>query len=100
MKQLPEDIDIKIDQLFARSADRQEVRKLLSGLFSASLNVGPAQLSRSILMLSDGKLAEVKNIIEQKFFGDPRDIIMMAEKKAGNPGHYFIPSFSEMENRK
>lgn len=95
---LPKDIDIKIDHLFTSSAERQEVKKLLADLFTTSLNVGPAQLSRSILTLSDGKLTEVKNIIEQKFFGDPRDIIMMAEKKAGNPEHYFIPSFDEIEN--
>ncbi|MCW3105458.1 MAG: hypothetical protein JWO09_3898 [Bacteroidetes bacterium] len=97
---LPKDIDIKIAHLFTNPADQQEVKKLLSGLFTASLNVGAAQLSRSILTLSGGQLKEIQNIIGEKLLGDPRDIIMMAEKKAGNPGHYFIPPFEEIEKKK
>jgi hypothetical protein len=29
---------------------------------------------------------------------EPRDIIMNAEAKVGNPGHYFIPVFDKIES--
>jgi len=60
-----------------------------------SLNVGPEQLSRSILILSDGDIEEVKEIIAKNFYGDPRDVIMMAEAELDNPGHYGNIPFEE-----
>lgn len=66
---------------------------LLSALWDRPLNVGPAQLSRSILMLAEGNVQEVRKLCEGTM-GDPRDVIMAAERKAGDPGHYFIPPFT------
>jgi hypothetical protein len=69
---LPCDIENKIEQLFQSYADRQEVHKLLLTLWTTSLNVGAGQLARSILILSDGQLSEIKRIIASNFFGDPQ----------------------------
>lgn len=94
---LPTDIKNRIDKLFSVASDRQEVERLLLSLWTISLNVGEEQLARSILVLSDGKISEVKNIFKTNFFGDPRDVIMSAEAKADNPGHYFVDAFFDTD---
>jgi len=93
MTLLPDDINARIVQLFPSSHDRQHVRELLKSLWVISLNVGPDQLARSILILSNGQISEIEYIFSTHFSGDPRDIIMEAESKIGNPGHYFIQPF-------
>ena len=92
MTKLPPDIENKITRLFTNEIERARAKDLILSLWSETLNVGPAQLARSILTISEGDL---KKIIEIKinFYGDPRDVIMDAERKLGNPGHYFIEPF-------
>jgi hypothetical protein len=94
---LPTDIKNRIDKLFPSAADRQEVERLLISLWTKSLNVGEEQLARSILVLSDGKVSEVKNIFNSNFMGDPRDVIMSAEAKVDNSGHYFVDPFFDID---
>ncbi|AIM37863.1 hypothetical protein KO02_15090 [Sphingobacterium sp. ML3W] len=93
MTLLPEDINTRISQLFPSSTDRQRVIELLKSLWVTPLNVGADQLARSILVLSDGQLSEVEHIFLTHFSGDPRDIIIQAESKIGNPGYYFNQPF-------
>ena len=97
MTLIPNDIENKIEQLFHSYTDRQEVQKLLLTLWTTSLNVGADQLARSILILSDGQLFEIKKIFASEFYGDPRNVIMSAEAKIGNPGHYFIQPFPDTQ---
>lgn len=91
----PADIKKRINQLFNSPAERLEAEGLLQSLWTISLNVGPAQLARSILVLSEGRVSTIRQIIESGFHGDPRDIIMAAKRKAGNPGHYFSDPFDD-----
>lgn len=93
---LPSDIKNRLDNLFPIAPDRQEVERLLLSLWTRSLNVGEEQLARSILVLSDGRISEVRKIFDTGFMGDPRDVIMSAEAKA-DPGHYFNAPFFEAE---
>jgi hypothetical protein len=95
MMRLPEDIKNKIDQHFFSSSARQRVTELLESLWTLPLNVGPDQLARSILILSNGQISEVENIFSTSFLGDPRDVIMQAENKIGHPRQYFIHPFIE-----
>ena len=97
MTKLPADIENKIEHLFTSTEEKAEVKKLLITLWQKSLNVGPDQLARSILFLSEGKLDKLKAVFEKDFYGDPRDVIMMAEEKAGSPKHYFIPPFDKID---
>ena len=99
MTTLPIDIERKIDQLFIDLKDNQEVKKLILRLWTTTLNVGEDQLARSILTISGGDIQKLKDVIKE-FYGDPRDVIMTAERLLGNPGHYFIPTFDEIENGK
>ncbi len=100
MTTLPTDIERRIDQLFIDLTDNQEVKKIILSLWTKTLNVGEDQLARSILTISEGDLQKLKSIYKQNFYGDPRDVIMTAERLLGNPGHYFIPTFDEIENGK
>lgn len=95
MTTLPPDIKYKIGQTYESSIERQEVEQLLQTLWTISLNVGAEQLARSILTIADGNFIEVKKIFSTHFSGDPRDIIMQAKIKIGNPGHYFIRPFDD-----
>lgn len=94
---LPPDIKNRLEKLFPDISNRHEVEQLLLSLWTTSLNVGEAQLARSILVLSEGKISEVRNIFNSHFMGDPRDVIMSAEAKAGNPGHYFVAPFFDTD---
>lgn len=96
---LPIDIENKINKLFSSLSDRQIAKKLILDLWTMPLNVGVDQLARSILTISEGQITKIRSIIEQHFYGDPRDVIMMAEKQLGNPGHYFIQTFDEIERK-
>lgn len=96
MLPIPRDIIETTNRLFNNAEDAYEAHTLLATLWTRGLNVGPAQLARSILYLSGGDITKLRQIFELHFYGDPRDVIMDAESKAGNPGHYFIPPFDEM----
>jgi hypothetical protein len=90
---LPEDITRKIRELFGEDS-RDEVVQLLCSLWSAGpLTVGPDQLARSILVLSDGNIEQVRAIFESQFWQDPRDVVVAADEKLGRPGHYLTESF-------
>jgi Glu-tRNA(Gln) amidotransferase subunit E-like FAD-binding protein len=92
MKKLPIDIELKINELFAQDVEKETVKEMMLNLWTESFNVGTEQLVRSILILSNGSLEEIKKII-RNFNGDPRDVIMAAENKVGNPGHFFLDPF-------
>lgn len=87
MNLLP-DIAKKVTALFTNPNDAKEVTSLLLSLSSLPLNVGKDQLARSILILSDGNLDTLRKIFSSGFFGDPRDVIMIAEAKNGYPNQY------------
>ena len=71
--------------------DQQQVFFLMEELSNKSWNVGTDQLLRSLLFLSKGDIGKLNDLLPIE---DPRDIILLAEQEAGNPGHYFINSFN------
>lgn len=97
---LPADIEIIISKLFTTDSETSEVRNLITTLWTIPLNVGPEQLARSILVLSDGRISEVRNYFSSNFLGDPRDVVINAEQKIGGPGHFLtkpiiLPDFND-----
>ena len=98
--EIPKDILLKIDELFPAIEDNLTAKNLVEEIRQATTNVGFAQLIRSILILSDGNVSGIRKIIQSDFYGDPRDVIMKAEQKLGNPGHFFVPSFEEISMEK
>ncbi len=83
---IPIDILKKIDSLFIDDTENNEVVKIIESVFNENWGVGQGQLSRSILIISEGDLYEIKKIMEDL---EPKDVIINAEKKVGNPKHYF-----------
>lgn len=60
------------------------------------LNVGAHQLARAILILSENNREYFDKLITD-FMGDPRDVIVLAEEKLGNPGHFCTVTFDKMK---
>lgn len=96
---LPPDIELRINKQYQLVSDQSEVRDFLVSLWSTQLNVGPAQLSRAILVLADGDILEFRKIRASDFSGDPRDLILMAKGKNNKAGYlYFNDSFEDPAN--
>jgi hypothetical protein len=91
---VPPDIERKIEDLFD-GPEREEVSELIGALWNQRILVGPDQLARSILVLSGGKIDEVRQIFASSFWGDPRDVIVEAERRLGGPGHYLTRPLSK-----
>lgn len=93
-QRLPKDVLQKVAQLFPDPAEKKEVLEALSKLYDRPLNVGAAQLARSVLVVTDGDFDAFRTMI-QDLGGDPRDVIVEAEGKLGNPGHAFNTPFED-----
>jgi hypothetical protein len=96
MKEISSDILDRIDLDF-QGEEAKEVKRLVSNIFSMGLNVGVAQLTRSLLYLSEGDLYKLKTYYMPMMDSDPANVILAAERKAGNPGHFFDIPFDEIE---
>lgn len=88
--ELPTDIERKVCELFPADSDRNEVMQLIAGIYDGDWGVGKDQLTRALLVLSEGKPDKLKERTKNM---EPRDLIMEAEFKLGNPGHYFLTPF-------
>ena len=90
---IPPDFEGKVSELFSDPDSQQEVLALIEHLHGpkVSLNVGPSQLCRAILVLSDGELSEFKRLAAIP--ADPRDIIIRGERKLGDPRDWFATPF-------
>lgn len=90
---VPVDILNKIDSLF--SNQNSEAKSIVERIFKHQWGVGQAQLARSLVYISNGDILKLKELEEDC---EPRDIIMLAEKLAGNQGHFFIPTFDSIDS--
>lgn len=82
----------RINRDFESTSDKDEVIAFLNSLYAKTLNVGSDQLARAIVYLLQGDIEQIGKFL--KMNDDPRDIVMKAEQKAGNPGHYFLEPFT------
>jgi len=66
---------------------QEEVLSLLDSIKKENINVGVLQLQRAILIIAKGDINVIKEIIDQNFYNDPRDVIMMGiENGLNNSG--------------
>ena len=77
MKDFPNDIIDKVRNDF-KEEDWRLVFDELIKVKEDSLNVGHIQLIRSIISLSEGSRYKILNFRKDRYFGDPRDLISMA----------------------
>lgn len=95
---LPPDIELRINKEYQVVSEQSEVKLYLESLWTTSLNVGPDQLSRAILVLANGDILEFRKIAAAEFYGDPRDLIIMAKgKTAIDNEDYFNYPFKDVE---
>lgn len=92
MNNIPEDILLKVDKLFSNPTEKAKALAVIQSVFEQSWGVGHAQFARSLLVLSEGNLAVLEEEIKVP---EPRDIIVRAEEKSGNPDHYFTIPFTD-----
>ena len=83
-----------IEKNFAQ-AEQSLVIKKIEKIFQTKWNIGADQIARSLLYLADHKYSQLISLLN---FTDPRDLVTDAERKAGNPGHYFNIPFDKMPN--
>ena len=89
---LPPDVlrKIEIDYgYFAKGDEAQEILQSRAG--RGGLNVPLLQFVRASLVIADGDLDELRELIEIR--EDPRDTLVHAEKLNGNPGDYCSQPF-------
>lgn len=97
MFKLPDDILNKIDHDFDFE-DVQDIKDLLTELYAHMHRDGPIiQAIRGMIFLANGDAWKIRTICVPYLQREPRDIIVEAEEKAGNPGHWFNIPFDEME---
>ena len=85
-----------INSIKLRSKSEVEQTKILDickQIQMMNLNVGSDQLIRSILTLTEYSPEKMKIILENKFGGDPRDILVEANRKEPNI-NYGINTFN------
>lgn len=98
MKILSKDIIEKIKNDYCET-DKARIIEIFSKLALENPKVGVMpQALRGILYLADGDVEKLKIICLPYLKYDHRDIIMEAEEKAGNPGHWFSIPFDEMDS--
>lgn len=97
MEILTTDIIEKIKNDF-KQEDWKIVFEELNRILIDSLNVGSIQLIRSIIQLSEGNRYKILNYRNDKYLGDPRDIIMQANNK--NPESNFGLNPFDIEYKK
>jgi hypothetical protein len=91
---LSTDIIEKINFDFKGDADRAET--FIKKLIMDGGMKGTEQFIRSLIFLANGNFDQLRSL--RLSIDDPRDLIMRDEEAAGNPGHYFIIPFSEMDS--
>lgn len=85
---LPEDIRRKIEALFPDKTDAQIATKICENINNEALNVGPIQLIRAMLILCKGDLSMLKEIKDMQYYGDPRDVLLLANGLDGGESNY------------
>lgn len=91
--QIPKDIILKLKQDFKNDNEYDEALKLILHIRQENLNVGWVQLSRSIILIADGNIRKLKQIIESGYYGDPRDVIMEMMQIPGNTNDHGLTPF-------
>ncbi|MCJ8288413.1 MAG: hypothetical protein HRT58_00160 [Crocinitomicaceae bacterium] len=92
MSGIPKDILKRLAIDFDRPDDLEEALRIVKHVRSDTLNVGWIQLIRSMIIISDGDIKSLNDILESGYMGDPRDVIMsMMHKPNSNNDHGLTP---------
>lgn len=91
---IPDDIKKRVIKLYSDKELQAEAMEIMRYFHEdVNLNVGSSQFCRAILTLAGSNIDELWWLAGVP--DDPRDTIMSAEAKLGNPKRYFIPPFDD-----
>ena len=90
---LPQDLTYRILETFNDPDIQAKVIQSLEKL--GQVNVGKNQLRRAIVFLADGDY-EYLNELRSSFMGDPRDLLVTANRKLANRDYWFSEPFDQM----
>ncbi len=94
---IPDDIKKRVIKLYPDKQLQDEAMEIMRYFHEdIELNVGSSQFCRAILTLAESNINELWQLAGIP--DDPRDIIMSAEAKLGNPQHYFRYPFHDESN--
>jgi len=85
---IPEDIVESVHERLQDPTDRRLVSESLHKLRRGGLNVGPEQLARASVFLSDGDRARFSEV-RASFLGDPRDVLVHAHERYADTASWF-----------
>ena len=94
---LPVDLTKRIREDFESPIEQEKVIRSLVKL--EQINVGRDQLRRGIVFLADGDYKEFEKL-RKSFCGDPRNLLVKANRKSGDPEYWFSRPFEEMQEAK
>jgi len=84
---MEKDIHVHIIKHYPLVNQQEEVVFLLDSIKRENINVEVIQLQRAILKIAKGDINVIKDILDQNFYNDPRDVIMMGiENGLNNSG--------------
>lgn len=96
---LPLDIKNRVISKWPNENDHSIVFKMLNEIGNNRFNVGTDQLIRSILIIADDDKLKIKKIIDQNYYGDPRDVIMEAMGVEGNTNDHGTSPFEVLDTK-
>jgi len=79
--EIPKDI---INEIIRETSSTEEANRLITlcnSVYEKNINVGYEQLIRAMLIVSNFDVNAFGKILNKGFFGDPRDVLMMAHSK-------------------
>lgn len=82
--EIPADIIAKLKKDYPKEEDYKQAMAVVNHIKEDVLNVGWEQLSRAIILIANGELSKMKEIVDRGYYGDPRDVIMAM---MSIPGH-------------
>lgn len=94
--EIPIDILLRIKSDFQSLCEYNQALSLINHVRLDNLNVGWEQLSRSLLILADGDIYKLKNIVENNYGGDPRDVIMDMMNKPNSNNDFGMTPFKNL----
>lgn len=90
---IPKDILHKLAEDY-ENKDYNVALGLVQRIKSDRLNVGWIQLSRAVIILAEKDIDKMKGIIDDRYWGDPRDVLMAASTYPGRGNHFGTEPFT------
>ena len=90
---IPTDILRKLEADYVFSNDFKTALEIIAFIRQDTLNVGWIQLSRAVILIANGDIKKMKEIVDSRYHGDPRDVLMESMGLSNNTNNYGLIPF-------